>query len=430
MTKNLKIKESLQKTRLKRSSQKCLVFKFKINESKLSKKQKEELKMMFVEGKWLYNYIISNLQNKDFQLSKFNPLISEVKHYDKDKNEVISQLNYLPSSCKQTILAQIHSSLKIMKTLRSKGFQKHGKLKFISELKSLEFKQYGRTHDLRSSTKMKIQGISKLVKVAGIQQLNKFKELDFANAKLLNTPSGYYIALTCYIDKSNIKPIANKNNEIIGLDFGCQTSITTSNGHKINISFEEGEQLKKLQRQLARKGKTYSNRRNKLIMKIRKQYQHITNKKLDTANKFVHQMKKYKKVVIQDEQLSKWQKTGHGKKIQHSCLGKIKAKLKQLDNVIVLDRYIPTTKLCSHCGTLNSEITLHDRTFKCPNCDRSQSDRDIHAAQNMVWIYENLVGRDAAEFTLKEFKAAIDAYQFDNVNKPMNDDLRRCSVFS
>ena len=33
-------------------------------------------------------------------------------------------------------------------------------------------------------------------------------------------------------------------------------------------------------------------------MKIRKQYQHITNKKLDTANKFVHQMKKYKKVVI------------------------------------------------------------------------------------------------------------------------------------
>ena len=66
MTKNLKIKESLQKTRLKRSSQKCLVFKFKINQSKLSKKQNEELKMMFVEGKWLYNYIISNLQNKDF----------------------------------------------------------------------------------------------------------------------------------------------------------------------------------------------------------------------------------------------------------------------------------------------------------------------------------------------------------------------------
>ena len=41
----------------------------------------------------------------------------------------------------------------------------------------------------------------------------------------------------------------------------------------------------------------------------------MSNKKLDMANKFVHQMKAYNKVIIQDEQLSNWQRSGHGRKI-------------------------------------------------------------------------------------------------------------------
>ena len=53
--KRLKIKESMQRTRAKRSKQVCRVFKVKIDYSKLSAKQKEQLKMMFVEGKWIKN---------------------------------------------------------------------------------------------------------------------------------------------------------------------------------------------------------------------------------------------------------------------------------------------------------------------------------------------------------------------------------------
>lgn len=425
--KNLKIKETLKKTRLKRSKQKCIVFKFKINESNLTKIQKEQLKMMFIEGKWLYNNIISNLQNKNFSLKEFNPLISEVKRFDKDKNEIISQLNYLPGSCKQTIYSQIISSLKTLRTLQKKGYQKHGHLKFISELTAINFKQYGSTHEIRSITKMKIQGISKLVKVSGIQQLKNIKKIEFANAKLLNTASGYYVALTCYVPISKTKSKKQTIKQNLGLDFGCQTSITDSNGKKINISFEESEQLKRLQKQLSKKTNKYSNRRNKLIKRIRKEYEHISNKKLDVANKFIHEMKTYNKVIIQDEQLQNWHKNGHGKKVQYSCLGTIKAKLKLLDNVIVLDKFIPTTKICFNCGQ-KYDMKQSQRTFVC-NCGIKE-DRDVHAAKNMVWIYENLVGRDTAEFTLKEFKINFSKHHFDVENKSMNDDLRRCSVFS
>ena len=90
MNKNLKIKEALKATRLKRAGQKCHVFKFKINQSRLSEKQREELKMMFIEGKWLYNDIVSKLQDPNFSLKEYNPLVKEVRHYDKDKNEIVS----------------------------------------------------------------------------------------------------------------------------------------------------------------------------------------------------------------------------------------------------------------------------------------------------------------------------------------------------
>ena len=425
MDKNAKIKASILKTREKRSRQKCIVLKFKINESKLSKKQKNELQMMFVEGKRFYNYIVSKLQEQDFSLSTFNPLsIKEVEHLDKDRNKVVSKIEYLPASCKQTIDKQIISSLKTIRTLRKRGFQKHGSLKFISELSSLDLRQYGITHQIRSSTTMKLQGVSKKVKVSGLQQLKKYEKIEFANAKLLNTPAGYYVALTCFLEKDKKK---KDNGEVIGLDFGCQTAITDSNGNKTNLSFGESEHLKLLQKKLSRSSKG-SNRRKKLIRKIGKQYQHMTNKKLDATNKFVHKMKQFKKVVIQDEQLSNWQKTGHGRKIQRSCLGLVKAKLKKLDNVVILDRFIPTTKLCTHCGKKHDELKLWNRTFSC-GCGVSQ-DRDVHAAQNMKWIYENLVGRDTAEFTLKEFKASMSKHRFDAENKLTNDDLRRCHVFS
>lgn len=58
-TKNAKIKETLALTREKRKSQQCKVFDLKIVENKLSKRQFEDLKMQFVESKWLYNDILA-----------------------------------------------------------------------------------------------------------------------------------------------------------------------------------------------------------------------------------------------------------------------------------------------------------------------------------------------------------------------------------
>ena len=158
-------------------------------------------------------------------------------------------------------------------------------------------------------------------------QLDNVDEL--ANANLIHRPDGYYLKVTCYIDKDSL-PKATTNGKEIGLDFGIKTNITTSEGEKLDVSIEESERLKKLQAKLENQKKG-SNRRYKTIKAIRRQYLKLTNKKKDKANKLVHKFKQYDTIVIQDEQLLEWQKTkGMGRTIQHSCMGMIKSKLKNL----------------------------------------------------------------------------------------------------
>lgn len=403
MTKNEQIKASIAKTSQKRKSQICRVFKVKIDESRLSKKQKEQLKMLFVEAKWFYNWLLSNKEN----LSSINvQKVHIIEKLNKDRQEETIELKFIKSSQRDSILEGIKSSLKTMKSLREKGIQKHGTLKFTSDYKSIDLKQFGITHKIRGKRTMVIQGISKKVPVNGLRQLPE--NCDIANAKLLNTPTGYYVALTTYSFKNDVKEVA-KTKPIVGIDFGCQTSLTYSDGTKTTISIGETEHLKRLQRKLMKQTKGFNNRnRTKKLIKV--EYQKISNRKNDVANKIVAELKQHKLVVIQDEQLSNWHKNHYGKAIQHSCLGRIKTKLKQLDNCIVLSKDIPTTKICMNCGKMH-EMKLSDRVFHC-NCG-IEEDRDIHATKNMLEIFKMIndifqIPLEQRKFKREEF---LEAYK-------------------
>ena len=84
---------------------------------------------------------------------------------------------------------------------------------------------------------------------------------------------------------------------------GVSNTLTLSNGEKYNISIEESERLKKLQVKLARQIKG-SNNRYKTIKKLRKEYNHINNKKNDITNKLVrYLLDNYDTIIIQDEQI-------------------------------------------------------------------------------------------------------------------------------
>ena len=322
-----KIRMTKKDTQLRHSNMVVGCYELKIVERKLNKKQYEELDMLFVEGKWFYNHVL-NMKKNGIHLRDINTThIKTVKHFDKDKNPIESELRYLSSQQKQALVQRMISNEKTIRSLVKNKFQDHGSLQFKSELNCIPLKQYGNSYVFKSANKIRISGISGKIRVRTGGQLDNVDEL--ANANLIHRPDGYYLKVTCYIDKSKIVPI-KKNGKEIGLDFGIKTNITTSEGEKLDVSVEESERLKKLQAKLENQKKG-SNRRYKTIKSISRQYLKLTNKKKDKANKIVHKFKQYDTIVMQDEQLLEWQKTkGMGRTIQHSCMGMIKSKLKNL----------------------------------------------------------------------------------------------------
>ena len=81
--KNRQIAESMNRTFEKRKGQVLRVYTVKIQENKLSTLQKEQLKMMFVEAKWLKNAIIAWTKEKpDRKISDYDTKQKTIIHKD------------------------------------------------------------------------------------------------------------------------------------------------------------------------------------------------------------------------------------------------------------------------------------------------------------------------------------------------------------
>ena len=399
--KNKIISESMKATRERRKNQVCRVYKVKVDYSRLSKQQKEDFKLLFLEAKWLSNDIIAYSKKEGNSIFDYH-ITDNIVRLDKDKNPINYTLTKIGSQMKQSVLDQLKSNVKTLATLKKNGYEV-GPIKFRTKVVSINLKQYGSTYRIIGSNKMKLQNIKGTIIVNGLKQIIDNPDIECANAKILNLPTGYFIAITTYIDKDKLERI--DNGKIIGIDFGCSTSFITSESDKIDIKLGESERLKRLQAKLSRQKKG-SKRYNRTRHLINVEYQKLKYKKLDAANKLVHRFKQYHTIVIQDEQLEAWKSNGHGKSVQHSILGTVKRKLLELDNIVIISKTAPTTKLCTCCGNRNEKIELKDRVFVCPVCGYTE-DRDIHAANNMVWMYQHNVGVGRTDFTREQIDSQV-----------------------
>ena len=393
--KNANIKASMKETLKRRKSQFCRVYELKIQKNRLSNKQKEQLKMLFVEAKWIYNDIL-NWSNLNEENTPFNYVLSDkVNVKQKDGTFIERELTTIGSQMKQSVQKQICSSIKTLASLKKRGV-KVGKLNFISDFRSLDLKQYGNTYRFYGNHKVKIQAIHGKIHINGLDQIKD--NVEFANAKLVKRQNDYYLMVTTYTDNSIKKCFKNQKSNV-GIDMGCLTSFTLSNGKKIDVKIEESERLKHYQR-IKERQKKGSNNRHKTIYKIQKEHQKINNIKKDRTNQLISYLNKnFRYIFIQDEQLSNWQHNGHGKAVQHSILGRVKSKLKSQSNCFVVSKWEPTTKYCYDCGQ-TYEIG-NDRTFKCPHCGATY-DRDIHAAINILNFGLKLVPPEQRKFMLSD----------------------------
>ena len=374
--KNLKIKESGKVTRERHSQMDCRVISAKVQENRLSEAKLEKLRRCFHEAKWLYNAVVAT---DSLSLDNTKNVQVKVKDHFEER-----EIRCLSAQMKQSVIESVKTNISNLSKAKKKGLRV-GKLQFKKECNEINLKQFGHTYAIKGKNKIRVEKIGVLV-VNGLEQIN-VDEVEFANAKLIKKPSGFYIHLIVYSKRQQEVPTEK---EILGLDMGIKDQLIFSNGVKVNFYLEESEQLKGLMRKLSRQVKG-SNQYKQTLNQIKRIYEYQNNKKNDVVNKLNSVLSKNYIICFQDELLRQWQqkkskrKFSFGRKVQHGILGKVKDKLKKNSSNVMLESSVPTTQTCPECGCLTKH-SLDKRKYHCNYCGFENPDRDVHSANMMVLL--------------------------------------------
>ena len=199
----------------------------------------------------------------------------------------------------------------------------------------------------------------------------------------------YYVSIL--VEEDIYKPMFTPQS-IIGIDLGIKDLIVTSHNEKIkNIIKDRSKRLKGLQRALAR-CKRESKNRYKIKLKIQRLWQKIRNARKHLIHDITNKLIKENDIIVCENLDVKSMYKDHNiaKSLNSNPLGEIirVLKYKALWNnkkLIQIDRYYPSSQVCSVCGFQNKELkNLSIRKYECPMC-HTKHDRDFNASVNIMF---------------------------------------------
>lgn len=205
------------------------------------------------------------------------------------------------------------------------------------------------------------------------------------------TPTDKYYAslLFEYEDKIVANPINIDN--IVGLDFSMKGLSVSSDGEFANYPRfyrQAQEQLAREQRKLSKCQKG-SNNRNKQRKRVAKLHEKVANQRKDFLHKLSNQITNvYDVVCVEDLNMRDMARAlNFGKSVGDNGWGMFVSQLNyKLDDkgkqLIKIDKWFPSSKTCSNCGTVKETLSLSERTYCCEDCGFVE-DRDINAAINI-----------------------------------------------
>jgi putative transposase len=177
----------------------------------------------------------------------------------------------------------------------------------------------------------------------------------------------------------------------VGIDAGITSLVTLSTGEKVtNPKHERRDRAKlaKAQRELSRKAKG-SNNRARARRKVARLHARITDRRRD----FLHQLttrlvREDQTVVIEDLTVRDLVKNHSlARAISDASWTELRSMLAYKcawygRELVVIDRWFPSSKLCGACGAVRERLPLNVRTWTCERCGTTH-DRDVNAARNI-----------------------------------------------
>lgn len=258
-----------------------------------------------------------------------------------------------------------------------------------------------------TETHVKLEGFA-LSKKANKQKINWVRlaehgriptDAKYMNPRVTYDGLNWWISVAVEMDDCMDKP----ENEGIGIDLGIKDLAICSDGNTYKNINKSGKVRKlekrkrRLQRSVSRKyeknrkGGSYCKtcnikKQEKLLLKVNRRITNIRRNYLhQTTSEIVSRKPMF--ITIEDLNVSGMMKNAHlSKAVQQQGFYEFRRQLEyKCENngirLVIADRYYPSSKLCSCCGTVKKDLKLSDRIYRC-SCG-NVIDRDFQASVNL-----------------------------------------------
>ena len=264
---------------------------------------------------------------------------------------------------------------------------------FRKEARRPRFKKKGKCRDAFYVANDKFRVGGKVITLPHIGKVKMREALRFkgkvTGATVSRTADRWFVAVSVEVDLPLV-PCENQA-RTVGVDLGVKRLATISDG-----TIVEGpkplrstlKRLARLNRRLHRKVAGSSNRA-KAAMRVARCHARVVSMRGDALHKLTTALvRAYGRIVMEDLNVKGMVRSRRlARAVSDMGLGEFRRQLaykvqSSVSEVVVADRWFPSSKSCRLCGALNDGLMLKDRTFKCDGCGHTE-DRDLHAARNL-----------------------------------------------
>jgi putative transposase len=286
------------------------------------------------------------------------------------------------------------------------------------------FKKKGRSDSFELDGTIKIRGTHKiqLPKLGVLKTYESLPQVQPKSVTVSRTADRWYISFRIEVEPTNTLKLV----DVVGVDLGVKSLATLSTGEV----FEGAKSYRKMEAKLSKlqwlnRHKQYgSTNWKKAQAKIARLHQRIANIRKDTLHKLTTYLaKNHGMVVIEDLNVSGMMANRKlAKAIADMGFYEFRRQLEYktklyCSELVVVDRWYPSSKTCSHCGVKKESLSLKERVFRCEHCG-FECGRDLNASINLknaashVVSACGLVSTDTARVKQENFSLLANVSKF------------------